>query len=134
MQECISVFDMLKIGVGPSSSHTLGPWRAAARFLQELKEEDLLTKVTDMKADLYGSPSLRSQDWRGSLQFSHFGTVARRRPISAGIERGRFIDKSSRHESRPVRLAFPPISRLAWVPPVLTLWDRGAPPPDFCRN
>jgi len=58
MQECISVFDMLKIGVGPSSSHTLGPWRAAARFLQELKEEDLLTKVTDMKADLYGSLSL----------------------------------------------------------------------------
>src|SRR6218665_1350840 len=58
MQECISVFDMLKIGVGPSSSHTLGPWRAAARFLQELKDEDLLTKVTGMKADLYGSLSL----------------------------------------------------------------------------
>ena len=34
----ISVFDMLKIGVGPSSSHTLGPWRAAERFLNELKE------------------------------------------------------------------------------------------------
>ena len=33
--ECISVFDMLKIGVGPSSSHTLGPWRAAEQFLKE---------------------------------------------------------------------------------------------------
>jgi len=34
MEECISVFDMLKIGVGPSSSHTLGPWRGAERFLK----------------------------------------------------------------------------------------------------
>lgn len=58
MEECISVFDMLKIGVGPSSSHTLGPWRAAERFLNELKEEELLTQVTGIKVDLYGSLSL----------------------------------------------------------------------------
>lgn len=36
--ECISVFDMLKIGIGPSSSHTLGPWRAAERFLKLLED------------------------------------------------------------------------------------------------
>ena len=42
MEECISVFDMLKIGVGPSSSHTLGPWRAAERFLSELRNENIL--------------------------------------------------------------------------------------------
>lgn len=58
MEECISVFDMLKIGVGPSSSHTLGPWRAAERFLNELKEEELLTQVKGIKVDLYGSLSL----------------------------------------------------------------------------
>ena len=58
MEECISVFDMLKIGVGPSSSHTLGPWRAAERFLSELKSENLLDKVTRVKVDLYGSLSL----------------------------------------------------------------------------
>ncbi|WP_369765196.1 L-serine ammonia-lyase [Flavobacterium sp. WC2429] len=58
MEECISVFDMLKIGIGPSSSHTLGPWRAAERFLQELKEENLLPTVTRIKTDLYGSLSL----------------------------------------------------------------------------
>ena len=58
MEECISVFDMLKIGIGPSSSHTLGPWRAAERFLQELREENLLPKVTRIKTDLYGSLSL----------------------------------------------------------------------------
>nr|MBP6558520.1 L-serine ammonia-lyase [Flavobacterium sp.] len=58
MEECISVFDMLKIGVGPSSSHTLGPWRAAERFLNELKDDNELEKVTQVKVDLYGSLSL----------------------------------------------------------------------------
>ena len=58
MEECISVFDMLKIGVGPSSSHTLGPWRAAERFLIELQTENLIHKVTRVKIDLYGSLSL----------------------------------------------------------------------------
>ncbi len=58
MQESISVFDMLKIGVGPSSSHTLGPWRAAERFLNELRLEGLLEKTERVKTDLYGSLSL----------------------------------------------------------------------------
>lgn len=58
MEECISVFDMLKIGVGPSSSHTLGPWRAAERFLAEIRAENLLFKATRIKVDLYGSLSL----------------------------------------------------------------------------
>ena len=58
MEECISVFDMLKIGVGPSSSHTLGPWRAAERFLTELRSENLLYFANRIKVDLYGSLSL----------------------------------------------------------------------------
>jgi L-serine dehydratase len=58
MEECISVFDMLKIGVGPSSSHTLGPWRAAERFLEELKTQNKLQATTRIKVDLYGSLSL----------------------------------------------------------------------------
>ncbi len=58
MNECISVFDMLKIGVGPSSSHTLGPWRGAERFLEELREEEIFEKVNRIKIDLYGSLSL----------------------------------------------------------------------------
>ena len=56
--ECISVFDMLKIGVGPSSSHTLGPWRAAERFLGELKDKKLIDNINRVKVDLYGSLSL----------------------------------------------------------------------------
>lgn len=56
--ECISVFDMLKIGIGPSSSHTLGPWRAAERWIKELKSEHLFSAVESIKIDLYGSLSL----------------------------------------------------------------------------
>jgi L-serine dehydratase len=58
MEECISIFDMLKIGVGPSSSHTLGPWRAAQRFLEELKSSEKLDIVDFIKVHLYGSLSL----------------------------------------------------------------------------
>lgn len=53
--EAISVFDMLKIGVGPSSSHTLGPWRAAQQFVQKLQQDNLLEQVTSLKVMLYGS-------------------------------------------------------------------------------
>ncbi|REE82845.1 L-serine dehydratase [Lutibacter oceani] len=56
--ECISIFDMLKIGIGPSSSHTLGPWRAAERWINHLKKEHLFNKITSVKVDLYGSLSL----------------------------------------------------------------------------
>ncbi len=56
--ECISAFDMLKIGVGPSSSHTLGPWRAAERWIGELKEADLFNSVSEVTVFLYGSLSL----------------------------------------------------------------------------
>jgi L-serine dehydratase len=58
MEECISVFDMLKIGIGPSSSHTLGPWRAAERFLNELRNDSNLQSVNRIKIDLFGSLSL----------------------------------------------------------------------------
>ena len=56
--ECISVFDMLKIGIGPSSSHTLGPWRAAEIFLSELRERNILNYTQKIHIDLFGSLSL----------------------------------------------------------------------------
>jgi len=56
--ECISVFDMLKIGVGPSSSHTLGPWRAAERFIAELIDLNIFERIERVTVDLYGSLSL----------------------------------------------------------------------------
>lgn len=56
--ECISIFDMLKIGIGPSSSHTLGPWRAAERWINHLKKENTFEGITSIKVDLFGSLSL----------------------------------------------------------------------------
>ena len=56
--ECISVFDMLKIGIGPSSSHTLGPWRAAERWIKELERANKFDAVETIKVELYGSLSL----------------------------------------------------------------------------
>ncbi|NII26800.1 L-serine ammonia-lyase [Pseudoflavitalea sp. X16] len=53
--EAISVFDIFKIGVGPSSSHTLGPWRAAQRFLQSLEDKGQLFQVEAIRVLLYGS-------------------------------------------------------------------------------
>ncbi|CAM1348830.1 L-serine ammonia-lyase [Tenacibaculum crassostreae] len=58
MSQFISVFDMLKIGVGPSSSHTLGPWRAAQQWILELKENNIFPLIEEVKVDLYGSLSL----------------------------------------------------------------------------
>ncbi|MFN5931582.1 MAG: serine dehydratase beta chain, partial [Sphingobacteriales bacterium] len=52
--EAISVFEIFKIGVGPSSSHTLGPWRAAERFWNYLLERDSLDKILSIKVMLYG--------------------------------------------------------------------------------
>jgi L-serine dehydratase len=53
--EAISVFDMFKIGVGPSSSHTLGPWRAAQIFTQSLQDKNILNEVVSLEVLLYGS-------------------------------------------------------------------------------
>lgn len=49
---------MLKIGVGPSSSHTLGPWRAAEAFVKGLDELELINKIKAVEVHLYGSLSL----------------------------------------------------------------------------
>ena len=51
----ISVFELFKIGIGPSSSHTVGPMRAALTFANKLKTEGLLAQTEAVKAELYGS-------------------------------------------------------------------------------
>ncbi|HEK1691759.1 TPA: L-serine ammonia-lyase [Pseudomonas putida] len=53
----ISVFDLFKIGIGPSSSHTVGPMRAAATFAQTLRTQGLLGQVRRIEVRLYGSLS-----------------------------------------------------------------------------
>jgi L-serine dehydratase len=53
--EAISAFDIFKIGIGPSSSHTLGPWRAAQNFVKSIQETCPLDDKTHLKVLLYGS-------------------------------------------------------------------------------
>ncbi|MDP9987707.1 L-serine dehydratase [Arthrobacter oryzae] len=51
----VGVFDLFSIGIGPSSSHTVGPMRAAAVFAEELKSLGVLADVASLRVDLYGS-------------------------------------------------------------------------------
>lgn len=54
-REQISVFDMFKVGIGPSSSHTLGPWRAAQQFVKLLEDSGAFSSLSGVKVLLYGS-------------------------------------------------------------------------------
>lgn len=54
----VSIFDIFTIGIGPSSSHTVGPMRAAAQFLEALSEADLSKKITRIQVELFGSMGL----------------------------------------------------------------------------
>jgi L-serine dehydratase len=54
----ISVFDIYTIGIGPSSSHTVGPMKASFLFIEDLINKNLINNVTTLKADLYGSLAL----------------------------------------------------------------------------
>src|SRR5688572_13443544 len=51
----VSVFDIFKIGIGPSSSHTMGPMRAAREFVLALKQLGVLDQTHDVRVRLYGS-------------------------------------------------------------------------------
>ncbi|MDQ0142813.1 L-serine ammonia-lyase [Cupriavidus necator] len=51
----VSVFDLFKVGIGPSSSHTVGPMRAALMFAQGLERDGLLPQVASVRVELYGS-------------------------------------------------------------------------------
>ena len=54
----LSVFEIFKIGIGPSSSHTMGPMNAARSFVDSLKAQALLTRTAAVTAELYGSLAL----------------------------------------------------------------------------
>jgi len=53
-----SLFDLYKIGIGPSSSHTMGPMRAARRLVSDLQDDGLLRQTERMRVDLFGSLAL----------------------------------------------------------------------------
>lgn len=56
-----SLFDVFSIGIGPSSSHTMGPMRAAAQFVAELAERGLTGQTREVRVELYGSLALTGE-------------------------------------------------------------------------
>ena len=53
----LSVFDLFKIGIGPSSSHTVGPMRAACQFIENIQQQHVLKNIARIQITLYGSLS-----------------------------------------------------------------------------
>lgn len=56
-----SFFDVFSIGIGPSSSHTMGPMRAAARFVESLRKNSVMSRVSAVRVNLYGSLALTGE-------------------------------------------------------------------------
>lgn len=77
--EQISVFDIFKIGIGPSSSHTMGPWKAALTFIHELDSQAKLPQVVRIQVDLFGSLAKTGHghgtDWAILLGLSGYDPV-----------------------------------------------------------
>ncbi|MBD8018326.1 L-serine ammonia-lyase [Kaistella pullorum] len=53
--ESISVFEIIKVGIGPSSSHTMGPWNAASNFLQRVQDRQPISEVKEVYVEFFGS-------------------------------------------------------------------------------
>lgn len=51
----ISIFEIIKIGIGPSSSHTMGPWNAATEFIRQIKQQNALAQVSEVFCEFFGS-------------------------------------------------------------------------------
>ncbi|MFG1343832.1 L-serine ammonia-lyase [Xanthobacter autotrophicus DSM 431] len=82
----VSAFDLFRIGIGPSSSHTVGPMRAAGRFLAELRERALMGRVARLQVELFGSLALTGEG-HGTLRAVVLG-LAGLRPEAMNLEFG----------------------------------------------
>ena len=118
--EAISTFDIFKIGVGPSSSHTMGPWRAAQRFLAACRDRGVFDRIVRVRIDLYGSLAKTGRghgtDLAVLLGLSGEDPVAcdtSRMHAQVDAIRSRGADLPGRSESRPV----PPGDRPRLQPP-----------------
>ena len=104
--EAISVFDIFKIGIGPSSSHTLGPWKAALQVLGSLQQKNQLAEVAEVKVLLYGSLAKTGKghgtDIAVQLGLCGFDPVTydvdRITPVIQNIARSRMINLGSQIE------------------------------------
>jgi len=94
----VSVFDLFKIGIGPSSSHTVGPMRAARMFVARLAHEGVLARVTRVQAQMYGSLGATGKG-HGSDKAVLLG-LAGHEPDSVDIEQVPLILEAIRSQRR----------------------------------
>ena len=66
----ISVFDMFKVGIGPSSSHTVGPMKAGKQFIDDLIKRNQFEQTTEIHVDVYGS--LSNDRMRTQYRYCHY--------------------------------------------------------------
>ncbi len=122
----VSVFDLFKIGIGPSSSHTVGPMIAACRFASHIEDANLLAFVRRVKVELYGSLGATGKGPRHRQ-----GGAARPRRQSARYDRSGPDRAASRADSREKALGAarqaPRAVRREGAPGVLPQADGGAP-------
>lgn len=125
----ISVFDIYKIGIGPSSSHTVGPMKAGKQFCDDLIEKGLLNNVTRVVVDVYGSLSLTGKGHHTDLAI--IMGLAGNLPDSVDIDsipgfikdvetRGRLLMANGRHE-----VAFPLETSMNFHEDNLSLHENG---------
>lgn len=69
----ISVFDMFKVGIGPSSSHTVGPMKAGKQFIDDLIKRNQFEQTTEIHVDVYGSLSMTG---RTQYRYCHYYGVS----------------------------------------------------------
>ncbi len=94
----VSVFDLFKIGIGPSSSHTVGPMRAARLFALRLAHDGLAARATRLKAELYGSLGATGKG-HGSDKAVLLG-LAGHEPDSVDVEQIPALLQAIRHAGR----------------------------------
>ena len=100
----ISVFDMYKIGIGPSSSHTVGPMKAGKEFIDHLVQQQQLTQVTRLHIDVYGSLSMTGRGHNTDIAII-FG-LAGYLPDNVDIDHiPLFIDQIKKQKRFPLALA-----------------------------
>jgi len=123
----ISVFDLFKIGIGPSSSHTVGPMRAAFRFVETLQQQGLLERVQQLQCALYGSLGAtgRGHGSDKAVQLGLLGELPERvdpQTIDARLKRISESGELPLFGQRPIRwnaaeqLLFHPGETLPWHP------------------
>jgi L-serine dehydratase len=97
----ISVFDLFSIGIGPSSSHTVGPMRAARTFALGLEQDGLIADVTRVRAELFGSLGLTGRG-HGSDRAVILGLEGE---TPEGIDTGSVLDRvAAAKEAQSVKL------------------------------